>query len=166
MPPTWVGARQVRAFATSARAGAERARAPRPGGSGGGRRPLPRRPLPPFREWVKADGEQYRYPPPQKGPHWIANTPFPLNPAFRPPPPVHQSVRDDMWRLHTEAPAQWTVRSLAEKFRVSLAKAEAILRLKALEEEYVREVRMLRREDARKKSISLEDSAGYTYPSA
>ena len=166
MPSLFFHAADLGGRAASASVCDERARAPRPGGSGGGRRPLPRRPLPPFREWVKADGEQYRYPPPQKGPHWIANTPFPLNPAFRPPPPVHQSVRDDMWRLHTEAPAQWTVRSLAEKFRVSLAKAEAILRLKALEEEYVREVRMLRREDARKKSISLEDSAGYTYPSA
>ncbi|WFD00628.1 hypothetical protein MYAM1_003379 [Malassezia yamatoensis] len=134
----------VREFSTSALASVpnsrpDRSRDPKRSrdGTGGGRRLLPRRPLPPFKEWVKQDGEQYRYPTTQKGPHWIASTPFPLNPAFRPPPPVHQSIRDDMWRLHTESPTQWTVRSLSEKFRVSLAKAEAILRLKALEQEYV-----------------------------
>ena len=146
MLPTRVGVRAgVRTLTTSACAGA-------PGTSADGRRParpnrdgarrgIPRRPLPPFQEWVRTDGEQYRYPAPQKGPHWVASTPFPLNPAFRPPPPVHQSVRDEMWRLHTEAPAQWTVRALADRYRVSLAKAEAVLRLKALEEEFVHEVR-------------------------
>lgn len=129
-----------RAFSTSAPRGAERARDAR-NTRDTVRRRLPRRPLPPYREWVRQDGEQYRYPSPQRGPHWIGSTPFPLNPAFRPPPPVHQSVRDDMWKLHTAAPGEWTVRSLAEKFRLSLAKTEAVLRLKALEEEFVQEVR-------------------------
>lgn len=107
-----------------------------------GRRRLSRRPLPPFREWIKGEGDQFRYPPPGRGPHWIGNTPFPLNPAFNPAPPVHQSVRDDMWRLHSEAPDQWTVRSLSSKFRVSLERTESILRLKALETEWTQQVRV------------------------
>lgn len=115
---------------------------------GGGRR-MARRPLPPYREWLKGEGLQYRYPPPGRGPHWLGETPFPLNPAFSPPPPIHQKVRDDMWRLHTSDPAQWTVRSLSNQFRVSLERTEAILRLKALEEEFKKEVRMTQLRAAR-----------------
>lgn len=107
------------------------------------RRILPRGPLPPYREWLKGDGERFRYPAPGRGPHWIGATPFPLNPAFHPPPPVHQNVRDDMWKLHKQDPQQWTVRSLSSKFRLSLERTESVLRLKALEEEFVQEVRCL-----------------------
>lgn len=141
------GARRVahRAFSVQAPAQAQETRQGRRNGAQNsrdtGRRRLSRRPLPPFREWIRGEGEQFRYPAPQRGPHWIGGTPFPLNPAFRPPPPVHQSVRDDMWRLHNEAPTQWTIRSLADKFRVSLPRAEAILRLKALEQDFEKEVR-------------------------
>ena len=106
------------------------------------RRLLPRGPLPPYREWLKGDAERFRYPAPGNGPHWIGTTHFPLNPAFHPPPPVHQQVRDDMWKLHTQDPQQWTVRSLSSKFRLSLERTESVLRLKALEEEFVQEVRI------------------------
>ena len=47
-----------------------------------------------------------------------------------------------MWRLHSEAPDQWTVRSLSSKFRVSLERTESILRLKALETEWTQQVRV------------------------
>ncbi|WFD23176.1 hypothetical protein MEQU1_001864 [Malassezia equina] len=110
------------------------------------RRLLPRGPLPPYREWLKGDAERFRYPTPGQGPHWIGTTPFPLNPAFHPPPPVHQNVRDDMWKLHTENPQQWTVRSLSNKFRLSLERTESVLRLKALEEEFVQEGKPLQTE--------------------
>lgn len=105
-------------------------------------RQLMRAPLPAYSEWVRGDGERFRYPTPGRGPHWIGPTPFPMNPSFLPPPPVHQDVRDSMWRLHTQAPKQWTVRSLSDKFRVSLERTEAILRLKALEQEFTDEVRI------------------------
>ena len=54
-----------------------------------------------------------------------------------------------MWRRHTSDPAQWTVRSLSNQFRVSLERTEAILRLKALEEEFKKEVRMTQLRAAR-----------------
>lgn len=47
-----------------------------------------------------------------------------------------------MWKLHTQDPQQWTVRSLSSKFRLSLERTESVLRLKALEEEFVQEVRI------------------------
>lgn len=113
------------------------------GGRGGRKKPqrILRRPLPPFNQWINGDGAQYRDPPRGKGPHWIGPTPFPLNPSFKPPAPVAQSLRDNMWTLHTQDPAQWTVRSLADRFKLSIDRTEAILRLKALETEWMQQVR-------------------------
>ena len=71
---------------------------------------------------------------------------------------MHQNVRDDMWRLHTQSPQQWTVRSLSSKFRISLERTEAILRLKALEDVYTKEVRCLYVCNDAYPSISLEDT--------
>lgn len=96
--------------------------------------------------WLKSGAQAYRFPKPRRGPHWLGDTPFPQNPYFHPPPPVHQSVRDDMWRLHTQSPQQWTVRSLSSKFRISLERTEAILRLKALEDVYTQEGKPLQTE--------------------
>ncbi|WFD34417.1 hypothetical protein MCUN1_001258 [Malassezia cuniculi] len=107
------------------------------GGRGGRTRPqrMMRRPLPPFHQWIKGEGARFRDPPRGKGPHWIGATPFPLNPSFKPAPPIAQSLRDNMWTLHTQDPAQWTVRSLSDRFKISIDRTEAILRLKALESE-------------------------------
>lgn len=131
----------VRAYAT--RAGSSGTEMPvRKGGRDrSARSSLSSAPLPPYRQWLKSGAKAFRYPSPRRGPHWIGDTPFPLNSAFAPFPPVHQSVRDDMWRLHTQSPTQWTVRSLSSKFRVNMERTEAILRLKALEDVYEKEVR-------------------------
>lgn len=163
-----VGASAWRMYAT--RAGAESQGSKQQAQRRGRDRPrwlLPRGPLPPYREWLKGDAERFRYPTPGQGPHWIGTTPFPLNPAFHPPPPVHQNVRDDMWKLHTENPQQWTVRSLSNKFRLSLERTESVLRLKALEEEFVQEVRTAtkRVSTARmRQTISLEDMSWLQHP--
>lgn len=116
------------------------------GARGGRARPqrMLRRPLPPYHEWVRGEGARFREPPPGKGPHWIGATPFPLNPSFHPQAPIAQSLRDDMWALHTRDPAQWTVRSLSDRFKLGLARTEAVLRLKALEDEWTHEVRLRR----------------------
>ncbi|PWN51342.1 hypothetical protein IE53DRAFT_386296 [Violaceomyces palustris] len=92
--------------------------------------------LPPFPQWMATSAEQYKYPKPGMGPNWIGSTPFPLNPAFNPPPPLRQSVKDEIWAQHTSNPARWTVRALSEKFNIGLVRMEAVLRLKALENEF------------------------------
>ena len=137
----------LRTYATHARNTEKSVRRAGSGSNGGGRGRdrsrggLPSAPLPPYRVWLKTGAIAYKYPKPRQGPHWLAETPFPLNPAFAPPPPVHQSVRDNMWQLHTQDPKQWTVRALSAHFRVSMERTEAILRLKALEDVYTQQVR-------------------------
>lgn len=97
--------------------------------------------LAPFDEWIQSDARAYKQPKPGMGPNWIGDTPFPLNPSFNPPPPVRQSTKTEIWRLHTSDPAQWTIRALSEKFSIGLQRMEAILRLKALEAEWTLQVR-------------------------
>lgn len=156
-----VGASAWRMYATRAGADAQASKQAQRRGRDRPRRLLPRGPLPPYREWLKGDAERFRYPAPGNGPHWIGTTPFPLNPAFHPPPPVHQSVRDDMWKLHTQDPQQWTVRSLSNKFRLSLERTESVLRLKALEEEFVQEVRIAASQARMRKRLVLKTYYGY-----
>lgn len=91
--------------------------------------------------WRQSDADQYRFPPPGPGPHWVWNTPFPLNPLFVPQAPIHNHVRSLMWKFHFSKPSRWTVRALAVKFSMSVERTEAILRQKALEEELVKQVR-------------------------
>lgn len=149
----------VRTYATQAREQTVRKVGRSTGGGRRDSRPtLTSVPLPPYRQWLKSGAQAYRFPKPRRGPHWLGETPFPQNPFFHPSPPVHQSVRDDMWRLHAQSPHQWTVRSLSSKFRVSLERTEAILRLKALEDVYTKEVCFLRVCNDAYQSISLEDS--------
>lgn len=91
----------------------------------------------PFEQWIKGPiAARYKETPTSKGPHWIGETPFPLNNAFRPPAPLHQVVKDELWRLHASDPAKYTVRTLSSQFSISITRVEAILRLKALEAEY------------------------------
>ena len=151
----------LRTYATQAREQTARKGGRTAGGGRSDPRPRPTLtsvPLPPYRQWLKSGAQAYRFPKPRRGPHWLGETPFPQNPFFHPPPPVHQNVRDDMWRLHTQSPQQWTVRSLSSKFRISLERTEAILRLKALEDVYTQEVRCLYVCNDAYPSISLEDT--------
>lgn len=131
----------LRTYATQARGAESIVRRAGGGGRDRSRSILPTAPLPPYRIWLKNGAKAFKYPKPRQGPHWLAETPFPLNPTFSPQPPVHQSVRDDMWQLHTQDAKQWTVRALSAKFRVSMERTEAILRLKALEDMYTQQVR-------------------------
>lgn len=96
--------------------------------------------LAPFDEWIQSDARVYKQPKPGMGPNWIGDTPFPLNPSFNPPAPVRQSTKTEIWRLHSSSPAQWTIRALSEKFSIGLQRMEAILRLKALENEWTAQV--------------------------
>ncbi|KAE8224365.1 hypothetical protein CF319_g2716 [Tilletia indica] len=135
--------------------GAGGARGPRVGAGGGGapggardnrRRGQGARPgrsrrgptsILPFEQWIKGPiAARYKETPTTKGPHWIGDTPFPLNTSFRPPAPIHAKVKDELWRLHASDPAKHTVRSLSAQFSIGIPRVEAILRLKALELEF------------------------------
>lgn len=125
----------------------ERERRPdRQGGrpqGGGGRRPVRSSPiLPPYQEWFSGDGKQYEEAPPGRGPFWIGDTPFPLNPSFDPPPPLSRDQKLTIWKLHSSDPEN-SIRVLSGKFGISMERIRAILRLQALESEWTQEVSKL-----------------------
>ncbi|PWN37334.1 uncharacterized protein FA14DRAFT_159432 [Meira miltonrushii] len=93
--------------------------------------------LPPYPVWRNSIGKQYERPPPgSKGPFWIGETPFPLNPSFNPPAPVAHATKEDMWKLHTSNPSTYNVRKLSGQFGIPIERVLAILRLMALEKEF------------------------------
>ncbi|KAJ1675869.1 hypothetical protein EV182_000423 [Spiromyces aspiralis] len=85
--------------------------------------------------WLKGEGEKYLKPRTDR-PNWVGgDVPFPLNPTFRPRPPVSNKIKEEMYELYISNPAQWTPRQLGIRFRVSIKRAEAILKLKAIEKQ-------------------------------
>ncbi|KAH9267350.1 hypothetical protein BASA84_000685 [Batrachochytrium salamandrivorans] len=59
-------------------------------------------------------------------------SPFPMNPYFKPDPPLSDATRCSIYKLFLENEVFWTPRRLAEQFGISLVRVQAILRLKAL----------------------------------
>ncbi|KAJ3168311.1 hypothetical protein HDU88_001751 [Geranomyces variabilis] len=77
-------------------------------------------------------GEQFRD---AKAGKFVTNRtdrPFPMNPYFKPLPPLSDETRASIFRLYLEDPQQWTPRALAEHFGLAIVRVQAILRLKAL----------------------------------
>ncbi|KAH6561651.1 hypothetical protein BASA50_006385 [Batrachochytrium salamandrivorans] len=62
----------------------------------------------------------------------MQNQPFPMNPYFKPDPPLSDATRCSIYKLFLENEVFWTPRRLAEQFGISLVRVQAILRLKAL----------------------------------
>lgn len=58
--------------------------------------------------------------------------PFPMNPFFIPKITISDKTRTQIYSLYKSSPEQWTPRALAEQFGISIARTDAILRLKAL----------------------------------
>ncbi|EGF77304.1 expressed protein [Batrachochytrium dendrobatidis JAM81] len=63
----------------------------------------------------------------------LPNQPFPMNPYFKPDPPLSDKTRKAIYALFLEDQAYWTPRRLAEQFGIAIVRVQAILRLKALE---------------------------------
>lgn len=61
------------------------------------------------------------------------NQPFPMNPFFKPKPPLSDDTRTEMFKLYKGDPEKWTPRALADAFGISILRTEAILRLKAIQ---------------------------------
>ncbi|SGY28653.1 BQ5605_C084g13000 [Microbotryum silenes-dioicae] len=91
---------------------------------------------------VTSDGAQYRRG--IKGAtNWIGETPFPLNPTFKPLPPVSELIKTKIYHaylgnLQTNSPPSdlVVVRAISSKFGLSMARVRAIIRLKELEQEW------------------------------
>ncbi|KAJ2853517.1 hypothetical protein J3B02_003104, partial [Coemansia erecta] len=88
--------------------------------------------------WLIKEGSAYKNMRPGRT-NFVNNgtKPFPLNPFFRPRPPVSDSVKEAMYADYLRAPETFTPRFLGEKYAISIKRVEAILKLKAIEHQMV-----------------------------
>lgn len=61
-----------------------------------------------------------------------------MNPSFTPPPPVSDVTRTLMWQMFMRDPVENNVRALSQRFRISMKRVDAILRLKGMEADWVK----------------------------
>jgi hypothetical protein len=57
-----------------------------------------------------------------------------MNPSFKPPPPITDRQRSEMYSFFMSNPDEYSVRELSQRYGISLKRVDAILRLKGLEE--------------------------------
>ncbi|RIA98038.1 eukaryotic mitochondrial regulator protein [Glomus cerebriforme] len=65
-----------------------------------------------------------------------ANIPFPMNPFFKPQPPLNDHAKEEIWVKFTEA--EQTPRKIGTDYGISLKRVEAILKLKKMEKDMVK----------------------------
>ncbi|KAJ1301494.1 hypothetical protein OPQ81_008750 [Rhizoctonia solani] len=95
--------------------------------------------------WFHGEGLPYLNPTPGK-PNWLGgDIPYPDNPTFKPPPPLSDVIKSSIYDRYltilqpavskSEAHSQ-AIRTLSEQFGISIARVEAIIRLKQYEKQY------------------------------
>ncbi|KAG0337221.1 hypothetical protein BG004_007728 [Podila humilis] len=89
-----------------------------------------------FHQWLQSEGSRFATPS-FSGPNYIGETPFPMNPLFKPTPPISNHAKEEIYKLHRSDTTKWTPRQLGTKYNISIKRVEAILRLKHLEQEMV-----------------------------
>ncbi|KAL1920950.1 mitochondrial 37S ribosomal protein mS45 [Calcarisporiella thermophila] len=85
-----------------------------------------------FLQWLTSDGERFRKPTFGQT-NYVGSTPFPMNPLFKANAPLSDKTRETIYQLYTNDPTRWTPRHLAQKFNISIRRAEAVIKLKNLE---------------------------------
>ncbi|KAI1793146.1 eukaryotic mitochondrial regulator protein-domain-containing protein [Ganoderma leucocontextum] len=90
---------------------------------------------PSYAQWLRTEGIKYKEA--HRPNNWLGGeVPFPLNPSFKPPTPISDSIRTAIWNDYIADPAVFNVRVLAQRHGLSIARVDAILRLKGLEEHW------------------------------
>jgi len=87
-----------------------------------------------FHEWANGEGKRFKTPS-QGTTNYIGQTPFPMNPLFKPVLPLSNVVREKIFQQYASDPDIWTVRKLAAEYSISLRRVDAILKLKAQEKQ-------------------------------
>ncbi|KAJ2663762.1 hypothetical protein IW148_002320 [Coemansia sp. RSA 1199] len=90
-----------------------------------------------FRGWMRVESPKYKKMKPHATNYVGGKYPFPLNPYFNPRPPIADSVKESLYKDYLEDPVRNTPRVLSEKYRISIKRAEAIIKLKAIEHHMV-----------------------------
>ncbi|KAF8932662.1 eukaryotic mitochondrial regulator protein-domain-containing protein [Dissophora ornata] len=91
-----------------------------------------------FNKWLESEGTRFATPS-FSGPNFVGDVPFPMNPLFKPTPPISNFAKEEIYKLHRADSTKWTPRQLGTKYNISIKRVEAILRLKHLEQEMVAE---------------------------
>ncbi|KAF9900676.1 hypothetical protein EC991_007038 [Linnemannia zychae] len=91
-----------------------------------------------FHKWLRGEGSRFATPS-FSGPNYIGETPFPMNPLFKPTPPISNATKEEIYKLHRSDSTKHTPRQLGTTYNISIKRVEAILRMKHLEKEMVAE---------------------------
>ncbi|KAF9270760.1 hypothetical protein L218DRAFT_915125 [Marasmius fiardii PR-910] len=89
-----------------------------------------------YRGFMSSIAENYKF----AGPHrWLGREgPFPLNRTFKPPPPLQDALKNRMYEEYMEDPVKNSLRALSQRYHISLKRVDAILRLKGMEQAWVK----------------------------
>ncbi|KAG5652569.1 hypothetical protein H0H81_004529 [Sphagnurus paluster] len=89
-----------------------------------------------YNEFMNSIGENFRKADaPTK---WLGGAPFPMNPSFKPPPPVSDTIRTTIYQSYMSDPIANNIRVLSQRYHLSLKRVDAILRLKGMENDWVK----------------------------
>ncbi|EJF67220.1 hypothetical protein DICSQDRAFT_96444 [Dichomitus squalens LYAD-421 SS1] len=90
---------------------------------------------PTYAQWLRTEGIKYKDA--HRPKNWLGGqVPFPLNPSFKPPTPISDSIRTAIWNDFIADPEVFNPRILAQRHGLSIARVDAILRLKGLEQHW------------------------------
>ncbi|EJD03749.1 uncharacterized protein FOMMEDRAFT_154854 [Fomitiporia mediterranea MF3/22] len=88
-------------------------------------------------KWLTGPGLEYKSP--KHGPNWLGKKyPFPMNPSFKPPPPISNRTKEHMYERFMQDPERFNVRVLSAALGISLKRVDAILRLKGMEKSWLK----------------------------
>jgi len=86
-----------------------------------------------FIKWLATEGSKFERPV-HRGTNYLDKQgPFPMNPLFKPVPPIADYVREQIYAQYLENPVTIKTRELGVLYRISIKRVEAILKLKAHE---------------------------------
>ncbi|CAI2169364.1 17224_t:CDS:2 [Funneliformis geosporum] len=90
---------------------------------------------PKYKLWLNNEGNRFINV--SKGPNYLnTTTPFPMNPFFKPQPPLNDRTKEEIWLKFTEA--EQTPRKIGGEYGISIKRVEAILKLKKMEKEMIK----------------------------
>ncbi|OMJ08546.1 37S ribosomal protein S35, mitochondrial [Smittium culicis] len=83
--------------------------------------------------WLDGEGAKYKNIVEGSTNYVGGKIPFPMNPYFRPKPPLADKIKSEIYALYLKDPRKNTPRFLGRMFKISIKRVEAILKLKAIE---------------------------------
>ncbi|PVV04090.1 hypothetical protein BB560_001410 [Smittium megazygosporum] len=83
--------------------------------------------------WLNREGARFKNVVPGSTNYVGGKVPFPLNPYFRPSPPMSDELKDRIYHRYLSDPFRNTPHFLGRVYKISYKRVEAILKLKAIE---------------------------------